>query len=83
MHKRRIMRYKTAGHFLRALECIEPAGARETIHRQRIAAMVSAEQSDEQTPPPDAHPAKTGPPAQTTFDLLAERARAKRRMHDT
>ena len=83
MHKRRIMRHKTAGHFLRALENIEPGGARDTIHRQRIAAMVSAEQSGEEDPPPAACPPETERPAQTTFDLLAERARAKRRSQDS
>ncbi|MCH7870484.1 MAG: protein kinase [Planctomycetes bacterium] len=83
LHKRRIMRHKTAGHFLRALESIESAGSRDMLHRQRIAAMVSAEQSDGEDSPPAAGPPESGPPALTTFDLLAERARAKRRMHDS
>ena len=83
MHKRRIMRYKTAGHFLRALEDIEPAGRRDAVHRQRIAGMVSAEQSDETDPSPRAPADDSDPPAQTTFDLLAERARAKRRSQDS
>ena len=83
MHKTRIMRFKTAGHFLRAIESAEPAAGRDMIHRQRLAAMVTAEQSDKPAPRSKQKSDAADPPAQTTFKLVAERARAKRRLHDS
>lgn len=75
MQKTRILRHKTAGHFLRALESLSPARAADTIHAQRIAEIVNADAAvDSSTPKPSTPP----PVDHTTFDLVARRARAKR-----
>ncbi|RMF84358.1 MAG: serine/threonine protein kinase [Planctomycetota bacterium] len=73
LHKKRIMRYKTAGHLLRALDRIAESSATHAS-RARLAAAISAL--------PRSKPAGSGrvdpDPAMTTFDLVARRARQKR-----
>ncbi|HMQ16666.1 MAG TPA: serine/threonine-protein kinase, partial [Phycisphaerae bacterium] len=74
LHKQRILRFKTAGHLLRALAEI-PAAPAETM-RARVADIVTAAQQS----PPAADAGPPGPvPAHTTFDLIAQRAAEKRR----
>lgn len=74
LNRRRIMRFKTAGHFLRALEALSDSSQREAL-RQRLAATVTVigglpEKADA--------PGVASSPAQTTFDLVAARAAEKR-----
>lgn len=73
LHKQRILRYKTAGHLLRALEQIE-THAREDLIRSRLADMIES-----------LHGTKTGPDDRTpatppggTYEMLSQRAAAKR-----
>ncbi len=75
LHKRRFLRYKTAGHLLRALERVAVPERRDKTLRMRIVDLVSARPGDAgapETPPPAA------PPVATTFELVARRARQKR-----
>jgi serine/threonine-protein kinase len=77
MHKNRILRYKTARHFLRAVQQA-PLGERRPLpQRQRLAAMVvgGAEARAAEAQP-------TEPPAQTVAELVAKRAQAKRKGMD-
>ena len=75
LHKQRILRFKTAERFLRALEALEAGRGRDDAHAARMAAFVGAQ-------PHEAPAAEVGelspPPAQTTYDLVAQRARRKR-----
>jgi len=78
LHKQRYLRFKTAGHMLRALEEVPVAEQREEFLRQRIAQIVTggparSESSADATP-------RT--PARTTFDLISQRAAQKRRQKD-
>lgn len=75
MQKTRILRYKTAGHFLRALQSLSPAGAADTTHAQRIAEIVNADAAGDSSAPRPPMPQSVD---HTTFDLVARRARAKR-----
>lgn len=73
LHKQRFMRYKTAGHFLRALDDFRPSAPSDDVLRRRVAAGVIG----------GANAAATAGdmlsiPDRTTFDLLARRAEAKR-----
>ena len=76
LHKQRFLRYKTAEHLLRALEEVEVPERRDETLRLRIAELVSTRQE-----PGEGREANTGEelPAQTTFDMIARRAREKRR----
>jgi hypothetical protein len=78
LHKQRFLRYKTAGRFLQALEAIEVPGWRAETQRLRAAEIVTVRPGDT----PEAGLAKLpGLAAETTFDLVARRAREKRRSH--
>ncbi len=74
MHKNRILRYKTARHFLRAVQEIPLSDRRPVLQRQKLAAMVvggvEARRAEAQA---------TEPPAQTVAELVARRAQAKRK----
>ncbi|TWT46268.1 Serine/threonine-protein kinase PrkC [Phycisphaerae bacterium RAS1] len=70
LHKQRIMRYKTAGHFLRALLDAAPP-MNDAAHRQKIAELVCAGGAAPRQAAGDA-------PAATTFDLISRRAKEKR-----
>lgn len=75
MHKQRIMRYKTAGHFVRALEHIETGDVRDHALRQRVAGIVAGVGAD----PESDHPGEPSEaPAKTMFDLVTRRAQRKR-----
>ncbi len=75
LHKQRFLRYKTAGHLLRALEEITVPERRDETLRLRIAELVSAPQQQQE----DRAPTSTdAPPDRTTHDLIARRAREKR-----
>jgi serine/threonine-protein kinase len=73
LHKQRVMRYKSAAHFLRAIEQLDRGPRRDDVLRARIAAIVTAGRREPKSlnEPPT-------PPAATTFDLIAQRARQKR-----
>ena len=73
--KQRFLRYKTAGHLLRALEGVEVPERREETLRLRIAELVSARL--DAAGAVKAEPAGK-PAAMTMFDLVARRAREKR-----
>ncbi|MBW7907051.1 MAG: serine/threonine protein kinase [Phycisphaerae bacterium] len=74
LHKQRILRFKSAGHLLRALAEIPSAPAE--VMRARVADIVTAAQQI----PRAADAASPGPTvAHTTFDLIAQRAAEKRR----
>lgn len=84
MHKSRIMRYKTAGHFLRALEQTEalrtevlPPLKNAQLHA-RLAGMVAGLGRSSDALPRSA----PDQAAQTMFDLVARRARRKRALGD-
>jgi serine/threonine protein kinase len=75
LHKRRFLRYKTAGHLLRVLERVTVPERRDEALRMRVAELVSAWPGDAgSAEKPPAMPS----PAATTFDLIARRARQKR-----
>lgn len=74
LHKQRYLRFKTAAHLLRAMEERRTAREAEDGLRLRLAQTINAQRGG-----PAARPAAaTATPAATTFDLIAERARAKR-----
>lgn len=75
LHKQRIMRYKTAGHMMRAIEQLTSPEHGDAVLRRRLADIVASRPSE-----PHARPVPSVVPAQamTTFDLVAERARRKR-----
>jgi serine/threonine protein kinase len=76
LHKQRFLRYKTAGRLLRAFEEVGVPEQREESLRQRIVELVSTPRQDE----PEGKPASTNElPEHTTHDLIARRAREKRR----
>lgn len=85
LHKTRIMRYKTAGHFLRALEQTETASRDVSPPRQsdqlrmRLAGMVAGLGGSPDSAPRGA----AGGGAETMFDLVARRARQKRGLGDS
>jgi len=74
LHKRRFLRYKTAGHLLRAIESVDvPSPPDDTLRRvlvDRVAARGGVAR--------DAASAAAPPVAMTTFDLVARKAREKR-----
>ena len=73
LHKKRIMRFKTAGHLLRALDSVPCTVAPENA-RARLIEAISAQPRT----PRAGQPAIGDQQAMTTFDLVAERARRKR-----
>jgi serine/threonine-protein kinase len=73
LHKQRIMRYKTAGHFMRALEDVRDEHLPDETLRSQLAGMINATAGASA-----GDRSETSPAAHTTFDLIAERARAKR-----
>jgi serine/threonine-protein kinase len=75
LHKQRFLRYKTAAHLLRALERVAGSGRREEALRMRVAELVSARPGENEA---RESPRTEPPPARTTFDLIARRAREKR-----
>lgn len=76
MHKQRIMRYKTAGHFLRALEPFQ-TNVREDMIRSRIADTVDSLRISGRSEDVDRTPTPT--PA-NTYDIISQRAAAKRKL---
>lgn len=74
LRKAKMMRYKTAGHLLRACQRCEPNPPSPDRMQTELARIVLARQA------PDTRPRSAAADAQamTTFDLLAERARQKR-----
>lgn len=74
LHKQRILRFKTAGRLLRALEAFETETGSELL-QQKLARIVTAGPG-EQKPQDAREPGGSG--AMTTFDLIAERAAKKR-----
>jgi serine/threonine-protein kinase len=75
LHKQRFMRYKTAGHMLRAIERVTVPERRDETLRMRVAELVAARESDANV---RGGAAAEEPAVKTTFDLIAERARRKR-----
>jgi serine/threonine protein kinase len=75
LHKQRFLRFKTAGHLLRAIEQVTVPERRDETLRLRVAELVAPRRGD--APAGDSRPAEA-PPAQTTSDLIAQRARQKR-----
>jgi serine/threonine-protein kinase len=75
LHKQRFLRYKTAGHLLRALQQVKEAPRALDAQRRRMAKLVEGHRDDDRARRKTATDAL---PAQTTFDLIAERARSKR-----
>lgn len=75
LHKQRFLRFKTAGHLLRALgDSAEPAAAVDA-QRRRLAKLVEGHRDDD---PSRRRASPENAAAHTTFDLIAERARSKR-----
>lgn len=75
MHKTRIMRYKSAGHLLRALEQLV-SSQRDELLKTRLSAIVVTCRGA--SGPYDARPPQPDVPAANTFDLVARKAREKR-----
>ena len=75
LRKQRFLRFKTAGHMLRALERIHVSDVHDDALRLRVAELVAVSTAEADAARPRAAEA---PPAQTTFDLIARRARQKR-----
>ncbi|MFQ5807716.1 MAG: serine/threonine-protein kinase [Phycisphaerae bacterium] len=75
LRKQRFLRYKAAGHLLRAIERVAAPERRDDTLRMRLAELVSAQQSDATA---ERKSSVKEPSARTTFDLIAERAKQKR-----
>ncbi len=75
MRKQRFLRYKTAGHMLRALDRSWPAGRDVRKLRQRVSRLVAGEPLDTPSPEPTGGHGARG----TIFDVVARRAAEKRR----
>ena len=75
LHKQRYLRFKTAGHILRAIEHVAVPERRDETLRMRISEFVTARPTDDGSPQAGL-PEKSA--AKTTFDLIAERAKRKR-----
>jgi serine/threonine protein kinase len=74
LHKQRMLRYKTAGHLLRALEAIAPRGGEDALQHRLAELVLAGPGVGEPAPARESTP----PPAQTTFDLVARRAAERR-----
>jgi eukaryotic-like serine/threonine-protein kinase len=75
LYKQRYMRFKTAGHLMRAIEQLEtPLGPEEPL-RRKIADAIAARPRETPTASGPASPS----PSVTMFDLVARRADEKRR----
>ncbi len=74
LNKQRYLRYKSAGHMLRALEEAATPGPRDDVLRARLAALVASRRDA----PRAEQAARPASPVSNTFDLIAERARRKR-----
>ena len=75
LRKQRFMRYKSAEHMLRALERVAGSNAADDALRMEISKRVVA---CDARPEAVEQRGEERPPARTTFDLLARRAREKR-----
>ncbi len=75
LHKRRIMRFKTARHLHRALAAHAPPPGQESLLRQRIANTINAPADGAST---ESSVSPSAPLPANTFDLVARRARRKR-----
>lgn len=73
LHKQRFMRFKTAGHMLRALDESKIKGPDEATLRRRIAQVTAGAAGQMHSVP------STAIPDRTTFDLVTRRAEEKRR----
>ena len=72
LHKQRFMRYKSAGHLLRALNDSPVSGPPEEVLRRRVASLVDGGIKGTHAT------TESSIPDRTTFDLLARRAGEKR-----
>ncbi|MFO0840731.1 MAG: serine/threonine-protein kinase [Phycisphaerae bacterium] len=79
LHKQKFLRFKSALHLQRALEQVDRPAVREELLRSRVAEIVNTAPRDAA---PSRDPAERTPASQTTYDLLAERARTKREEKD-
>ncbi len=75
LHKQRFLRYKSAGHMLRAAEQLQDRRTPPDAFRRRLSKLVV---SCLDAAPGAAPPSATAAPAMTTFDLIARRAQDKR-----
>lgn len=78
LNKQRYLRYKTAGHLLRAIEAAAPLHERDDALRMRLAERVAAQRGV----PVATTREPAAPTAMTTFDLIARRAHEKRRRRE-
>jgi serine/threonine-protein kinase len=75
MNRQRILRYKSATHFVRALEAVQLPLRRDDLLRGRLAELVMAGRAEGRSA---AQSLSVDAPAMTTFDLIAKRANQKR-----
>ena len=75
LHKRSYLRYKTAGHLVRALDEISEPRYQAEAQRARLAELIAIRTAG---PESDAPSSPDATPAMTTFDLLSQRAKEKR-----
>lgn len=78
MHKARIMRHKSAGHLLRALEGLSASATPSEMMRRRLEGLVAGVRSEAFGKGTPASSGSHLEPVQSTFDLLRKRAEAKR-----
>ena len=74
LHRQRVMRFKTASHFQRALADLPVPERRDDLLRMRLASIIAAQPTETKKP----GEASGDTPSMTTFDLVAQRAREKR-----